>query len=364
MPPATLFQYIAGKTLFAVLALLAILASIVLLVDLIENMRFASEIEGAGFGFAAQLTLMRTPSQTLALAPFAFLFGAIWMFAQLNRRAEIAVMRAAGLSIWRLIGPTALVAAVSGLFLITTIDPISSQLLGSAQRLKDDIRGRGSSLVRVLGDGIWLRQRDAESILLINARGFDPGGASLSDVTMWRVDPTSNFVERIDAPKAFLSGRTIELHQAHIKGANDQLDHRTPVYAIATSLTPEHLRERVEAPGTMSIWSLPHFIVLAESAGLPTTRYNLRFHDLCSTPLKLIAMVLIAAFFSLKPMRSGGALRLILSSIGVGFLLYMLSALSTALGESGTAPEVLAAWIPAVVAALIAITALLQYEES
>ncbi|MEL7240615.1 MAG: LptF/LptG family permease, partial [Planctomycetota bacterium] len=117
-------------------------------------------------------------------------------------------------------------------------------------------------------------------------------------------------------------------------------------------------------PETMSVWQLPRFILLSEAAGLPTIRYHIRFHDLCSTPMKLIAMVLIAAIFSLKPMRSGGALKLLLAAIAVGFLLYVLSEVSTAFGESGIAPVALAAWTPAIVALLVALTSLLKFEES
>jgi len=364
MPPATLFRYIGGRMIVSVTALFLILAAFVLVADLIENLRFISKFNKGDFSSALQLTFLRAPALTQTLAPFVFLFGSIWMFSQLNRRAEIAVMRAAGLSVWRLIGPAALVAALGGLLLITVIDPLSSSLRGASEKLMDSLRGRSSSLVQVFGDGIWLRQRDADNVLLINARGFDPRNAGLSKVTMWRLDRDSAFLERIDAPEAFLSGRTIELHNARIKGANDQLDHRTPIYAVPTSLTPDDLRERVDSAETMSIWQLPQFILLAEAAGLPTTRYNLRFHDLCSTPLKLIGMVLIAAFFSLKPMRLGGAFQLFLSAVGAGFLLYVLTELATALGESGTVPEALAAWTPAIVATLAAVTALLQYEES
>lgn len=364
MPPDTLFRYIAGRMLFAAAALFAILSAFVLVVDLIENLRFVGKFEGGGAVEAVQITLMRAPGLVQMLSPFVFLFGAIWMFSQLNRRAEISVMRAAGLSVWRLIGPAALVAGVSGLLLITVVDPMSSSLRGSSEKLRDAIRGKESSLMQVFGDGVWLRQRDADSILIINARAVDPSNAALSDVTLWRVDRNSAFLERIDAPEAVLSGRTLELRGARIKGANDQLDHRTPVYAIPTSLAPADLKERVDSPESMSLWRLPKFILLAEAAGLPTVRYNLRFHDLCSTPLKLIGMVLIAAFFSLKPMRSGGALRLFLYALIAGFLLYILTQVASALGESGIAPEALAAWTPAIVATLVAVSALLQYEES
>jgi lipopolysaccharide export system permease protein len=74
-------------------------------------------------------------------------------------------------------------------------------------------------------------------------------------------------------------------------------------------------------------------------------------------------MILIAAMFSLRPVRSGGAAQLLLFAVVAGFLLYVLSEISTALGESGVVPVALAAWAPAVVATLAAVTGLLHLEE-
>jgi lipopolysaccharide export system permease protein len=73
--------------------------------------------------------------------------------------------------------------------------------------------------------------------------------------------------------------------------------------------------------------------------------------------------VLIAAMFSLRPVRSGGALKLLLLAIGAGFLLYVISEVSEAFGESGIAPVALAAWAPAIAVTLAAITGLLHLEE-
>ncbi len=363
MPPATLFRYIVGRTAFAVIALFAALASMVLLVDLLENLRYASKVSG-DFAFALQLTLLRTPALAQTMLPFVFLFGSIWMFSQFNRRSELAVMRSAGLSIWRLIGPAALLAAFSGFVVIVLIDPMSARMMAFGEKMKNDIRGQSSSLVRVFGDGIWLRQRDEAEVLLINAASFDADRGALKNVTIWRLSPDAAFEERVDAPEAVLSGRTIELRDARMKAAGDQFSQRTPLYSIPTRLTLADLRESVPPPESMSVWDLPRFILLAEAAGLSTVRYNIRFHDLCSTPLKLTAMVLIAAIFSVGPIRSGGFGRLAIAAVGSGFVLYVLSELSSALGESGIAPAPLAAWTPAIAASIVAVSLLMRHEES
>ncbi len=363
MPPATLFNYIAKRALAAVGGLFAVFACLILLVDLIENLRFAGKTAGGDFSLALSLTLLRGPSLTQTLIPFVFLFGCIWMFHELNRRSEISVMRSAGLSVWRLIGPAALIAAVAGLVLITIVDPMSASLRAQAEFLKSRQQGDRQNIVQIFDDGIWLRQEDETKKLIINARLLDESRNALEDVTILRFGMDNEFLERIDAEQAYLSGKTLELHDARLRMAGVTEERFTPIYAIETSLTANNLRERVAPPESVSLWRLPRFILLAQSAGLPTVRYDIRFHDLCSTPLKLLAMVLIAAAFSMRPTRSGGSLRLAAISILAGFILYILSEISTALGESGFVPVALAAWTPAIVASLFAITTLLHLED-
>ncbi len=363
MPPKTLFRYIAAQTVMTLGGLIVMMSVLIMLVDLIENMRFVGKLRDGTFSLAVTLTLLRLPSVVQALTPFTFLFGSIWMFYQLNRRSEIAVMRSAGLSIWRLLGPPTLISAITGVLIITAIDPLSSTLLSYAEQIKAAKRGNAQNLVRIFDDGMWLRQRDATMQIIINAKNLDREQAALKEVTVWRFGPENTFLERIDAEEAVLSGRTMEMREARLASISDQNTRRTPLYAIRTTLTAENLRERLVQPETISLWELPEFILLAEAAGLPSAKYHLRFHDLCATPLKLLAMVLIAAAFSLRPARSGGALYLGLISIGAGFLLYILTEISNAFGESELAPAALAAWTPAVAAAIAAITILLHFEE-
>lgn len=362
MPTGTLFRYIALRTIFAVTALLAALSFLAILVDLIESLRFIDKF-GGDFGTALSITLLRAPSIVQVMLPFVFLFASIWLFSELNRRAEIAVMRSAGLSVWRLLGPAGFVAILAGFLMITVTDPLSTRLLAQSEVVKDNLSGKSSSIVRVFGDGIWLRQRQAGNILIINAHSFDRARSALTRVVVWRLAPDSTFLERIDAPDAVLSGHTIEMRDASVRAAGDDVAKKTPVYAIDTVLTPGDLGERAKSPETLSLWKISHYEALAKAAGLPTIRYAIRFHELCVTPLKLFAMVLIAGLFSLRPIRSGGAFKLFMLAIGAGFFLYVISEVAKTLGESGIAPVALAAWAPSIAVSLAAITGLLHLEE-
>ncbi|MEM9707011.1 MAG: LPS export ABC transporter permease LptG [Pseudomonadota bacterium] len=364
IPPLTLFRYLCARLLLTVGLLYLIFSSLIILIDLIENLRFSGKVEGADFVFALRITLLRTPALVQTLTPFIFLFGAIAAFSQLNRRSELAVMRSAGVSVWRVLGPSIILAITFGTAIVLIVDPTSAKMLAHAEQLKNDVRGKKSDLVRVLGDGIWLRQRTDDALSLINAREFDAEKAVLQQVTIWRLDPEdASFRERIDSPQAVFTGNTITLRDARAKNSTDQRARFAPTMMVESTLTAADLTGRVSPPETMPIWELPRFAKLAETAGLPTIRYEIRFHDLLSTPVKLMAMVLIAAIFSFRPWRQGGVVQLMLLSVTAGFALYILTEVSLAIGESGVAPPSLAAWTPSIAASLFAITRLLQIED-
>lgn len=363
MPSFTMFRYIAWRLISSVGALFVVFTVLIMVIDLFENIRFAGKFADGSFLFALKLTVLRSLSLTQLLSPFLFLFGSLWCFLQLNKRSEIAVMRSAGLSVWRVLLPATFVSGLTGIILIILLDPLSAGMMAESERLKNDIRGKRTSLVQFFNDGIWLRQRDEGFSIIMNAKGIDSEKGILGTLTIWKISNDSLFIERMDAPQAFIKDNFIELHNAKISRVNENNVRTEEKYNLPTSLSLQDINEQVAQPDTISVWNLQKFIRLAQAAGLPTNSYYLRYHALLSTPLKLIGMMLIAAAFSMRPTRMGGVFTLLIVSLASGFLLYVITAVATALGESGTVPLMMAAWSPAIIATLIAATGLLHLED-
>ena len=359
----TLARYIAWRLIASVGGLFIAFTALIMIIDLIENMRFAGKYANGSLLFALKITALRALSLSQVLSPFLFLFGALWCFQQLNKRSEISVMRSAGLSVWRVLAPTALTALFTGILLITVVDPVSTRMLAHSEKMKNDIRGKRTSVVKFLNDGIWLRQTLDEGALLINARSINEKDGILGAVTVFEVDAKGALSERIDAPEGYLEDSKLDMRYAKVRLPGDPLTKSHDSYKIPINLSAQDLSEQVAAPETISLWNLNRFIRLAQATGLSTRAYYLRYHDLLSTPLKLLGMVLIAAGFSMRPSRMGGALILVVFSIATGFILYIITEIATALGEAGSVPLVVAAWSPAIIATLLAITGLLHLED-
>ena len=80
-------------------------------------------------------------------------------------------------------------------------------------------------------------------------------------------------------------------------------------------------------------------------------------------PLTLIAMVMIAAAFSLRFFRFGGIARTVAGGVAAGFVLYVATKLVGDLGGAGLLSAPVAAWSPAVIGNLLGALVLLNQED-
>ena len=90
----------------------------------------------------------------------------------------------------------------------------------------------------------------------------------------------------------------------------------------------------------------------------------MRFWSLMISPLFLIAMVLLAAVFSLRPnSRRGGVMFMIVFGIITGFSAYFLTQIVYAMGINGSLPIFLSVVAPTIIAGSIGASLLLHLED-
>ena len=358
------FSYLMQRTLFGVLGLFAVIWLLVVSVDLVEAMREVGKVEGAGFAEAIQMTLFRTPQLILTLSPFVFLFGTLWAFGQMSKSSEIAVMRAAGLSVWRIVAAPVALAVLAGAVTVVALDPAAADLAGRAQTIKNEMRGKSSNMVAPFRDGIWLRQQSDRIASIIHARDYDPDTQTLNDVTVWRRTDDGVFIDRWDAPTGEVQATDFILRDVRRTTLLQEAEPIRAVEIFPIAIDLRALREDVAKPEALSVWELPDFTDVMSSAGMSTTEYELRFQDLWSLPIRLAAMALIACAFALgMNARAGGTAALMGIGIATGFALFILSELSTSIARANIVPIIIAAWTPSALAVVFAVTLLLYRED-
>ncbi|MEM1380939.1 MAG: LptF/LptG family permease [Pseudomonadota bacterium] len=358
-------RYLMERTLRGVIVLGAASLALIISIDFLEALRQVGGRPGAGLLEAVQLTLLRGPQLLMILSPFIMLFGTLLAFAQLARSLEIAVFRAAGLSVWRIVGAAVTLAALIGFGLVTLVDPLTTRMSLRADNLLASLKGSETSAPRAFQNGVWLRQdNDDGTVFLIHADSLDIGEGSFDNVRVWKKTSEGLLQERYDAPIAELEGPTITLVNAQKSVPGGVLTEPVGNVTIATAFQVEDLAMSGTRPESLNIWNLPRLMQRIGKAGIPLEPYSLRLHELFATPLRLAAMAVIACVFALPiHARGGGTARLILSGIVAGFAAFILIQFSTAMGEAGLIPVVIAAWTPPMVTMLIGLSVLLFRED-
>jgi lipopolysaccharide export system permease protein len=135
------------------------------------------------------------------------------------------------------------------------------------------------------------------------------------------------------------------------------------ILKIPSTLTLDSIRESLGEPSSVSIWNLRNYITQLEQAGFSSRRHKVWFQAEMARPFFLMAMVLVAASFTMRHTRFGGTGTAVLTAILLGFTLYFVRSFAQILGENGQIPILLAAWAPPAAATFFALGMLLHAED-
>ena len=364
MPSArTLSGYIARQFLAWFGAVFGTMISVAFLLDYIELIRRSGSRDQATWGVLLEMAALKLPHTAQDVMPFAILFGTMLVFWRLTRTNELVATRAAGISAWAFLAPAVLMALLIGMVAVMLFNPVASVMEAGYEKLENRILRMAGDPTSLSNGELWLRQSDGRGgQVILHGEKLAAPDLALRDVGLFFTDARSQFTGRIEAQSAKLERGfwVIEQGQRFRPGEPaEQFD----AIRLATGLTSRKIEESLASPESMSFWELPGYIALLEQSGFSAQRHRLFLNVLLAKPLLFCAMVLVAASFSLRMQRRGGAVALLMSGVAAGFLLYFLSDVVFALGLSARIPVLLAAWTPAGVSMIFGVSMLLHLED-
>ena len=261
-------RYILKECLSGLVLVLGVLLLAILLIDVVEQLRTVGGDVSLSLLSALRLSLMKLPLLIEQTLPFALLAASMLAFTRLNRRSELSIIRASGLSAWRFLTPVIVLAAGLGIFSSLVLNPFAARLAQSFEFERARLLQIGQETLAVADTGIWLRQGDDTSQFVIHARQVQDSGRTLLDVKLIEEQrlydgrrPTSDFafVRRIDAERATLNDGFWQLENL-VENLPNLPPERKDSLAIPTSLDAVTLLDKFASPNTIGFWDLPGFI--------------------------------------------------------------------------------------------------------
>lgn len=350
----TLPLYIARLVGVRVLGALLVLVGILQILDLLEVTTDIIERQ-LGVSGIAYYALLRLPRLIQQAAPLAVLAGCLFAFAQLAQQSAVSAMRAAGMSAYRLAliaTPVPILVALLQFAVAGWIAPQTDQVLDSWWRDTTPVAEQKAPSPKPFRLG-----RD-----IVVATPADPSGRVMTDVHIYRRDATGRLIQSTTAERATYGPQGWTLH-------NPEFETPGEVDVERSSATQMLWTDRLFPADVRALYSNNQIITHASleraagggGASRATGYYKTQLQRGWAAPFATLIMLLIAAPVALTNFRSGGA-QLLTLCLGAGLFFLVVDGIFTAIGESGMAPAIIAAWAAPLVFGAGALTALLRME--
>lgn len=296
LPMQRLSRYVTA----AVLGSIALVLLVVVALDAI-----GAVIDGMGdishkftFGQVLIYVAMTLPGRIYENLPMASLIGCLIGLGVLANNSELVVMRAAGVSVlrivWMVLRPVLwliLLGALLGEYLV----PYSDQYAESRRMLL-----KGGKSAQETDSGFW--NKEGHDFMHFNA--VYPGGV-LFGVTRYRFNDEHRLLEASFAERATFQGD----HWLEERGVvTNFMEDRTSTDTFVTrewqtNLSPELLNLIVFSPESLAIRSLYNYSEYLEEQGQEASKYELAFWKKALQPFTIVSLVLIAISFVFGPLR-------------------------------------------------------------
>ena len=351
--PLTLFIYMSKKYAKILLLTLLVLISFITFIEIIELLRRAGQkAPDLPSLYIVFLGITNMPTMLDTILPFAVLFGSMICFYLWGRSHEFLVGRATGQNIWQALLPVMATVFAFGLVHITIINPIAATTAKQYEYLMEEIFGNNrQSELSVSTNGIWMRDVEGGNNFIINGQALRVEETSIRSPLIYQIQEDGRLAWRIKADEMKLVNNSWIISNATRVQNNGQRVFLGDVM-LPTNLKASDFAQSTLPSKTVNIFKLPSFIAVQKRAGLPVNQHLVFFHQLLSTPLKLIGLALLAASFTLLHFSRQTKTRLIVVGLGSGFAVYFLSDIVYLLGNTAKLPYVLAGWAPALLICL------------
>ncbi|HTY46007.1 MAG TPA: LptF/LptG family permease [Patescibacteria group bacterium] len=302
------------------------------------------------------------------VAPISCLLSVLYTFGKLNRDNELIAMRASGLSIFQIAKSVMVLGAIVSILVFWVGDRFVPRSLFMTQKIKAYMEVGSKKAQEKENETITNLSIYGLKNRLFFVNKFSPSLNTLEGISILEHDKNQNIVKKIVANKGvykdglwtFYQSVTYEFDEnGQVKGEPKYLDEEI----VSIPESPQDFLGQKQSPDFMTIAQLDFYIQKLSGSGATGVIRNLTvdLFQRFSAPLTSFIIILIGIPFSLVMRKRATGLSSLGVAIMVGFLYYVVNAISIALGKSGILPALLAvtlSHIMALAASLYLISAL------
>jgi lipopolysaccharide export system permease protein len=298
------------------------------------------------------------PEAVIRMLPPSVLLATALSLSGINATHELVAAYSIGISLQRImsvIGSLVLIVACASLVVQDRIVPafFKRQTVFYWREMK----GRPDFHLDIRQNRVWYRSQN----MIYNLQSFDESNQTVRGIAVYAFDDDFNLRQLIRAEKAvFTPNEGWLLKQGSVTLFPDEesfpLTQKFEEKKWMVSEKPSDFQEIEKEIDGLRLREFYQYIARTRESGTDTKRYEARFHSKISLPFTTLVMCFLAVPFSVRMRRQGGLARDLNLCLAVSFFYWLFYSIGLSLGANGALPPWLAAWLPSMIFAALAVT--------
>ena len=331
---------------------------LVFIINLLTELEFFRNIN-VGIFFTIYLSLINSPSMIFEIFPFILLITTQLFFIKLFNNDEIKIFKYSGLKNSRILTIITLFTLLIGLFTISIFYNASSNLKNFYLELKSNYTEDGKYLAVINKNGLWIRDKVDNKILIVNSSKIDDN--FLIDNFITEFDSNYDVIRNIKSEKIDIKNNEWVIYNPEIYVKNNKKE--TDKIIIYSNFDNKRINSLFSNLSSLSFLELLELKNNYKMLNYSTVDIDLQIQKIISYPLYLVVMTVLSSIIMLNSKKYKSNTLKISIGLFLCVIIYYFNNLFSVLGTTDKINHILSVWVPLIFLSSISMLATIKINE-
>ena len=337
----TYIKFIINIFLRSFFYVLFIVFSLVFIINILTEIEFFKNIEVNIF-FTIYLSLLNSPTMIFEIFPFILLISTQLFFINLFNNNQIEIFKYSGLKNSKILIIISLLTFIIGIAIVSIFYNASSNLKNFYLELKSNYTTDGKYLAVINKNGLWIRDKIKDKIIILNASKIDNNYLINNFITEF--DKNYKIIRNIKTDKIDIKNNNWivynpEIYTKNIKTEKSEIN-------IYSNFTSERINSLFSNLSSLSFLELLDLKKNYELLNYSTTDINIQIQKIISYPLYLVMMTLFSGIIMLSLKKFTSNTLKVSMGLFLSVLIYYINNIFNVLGATEKINITLSVWFP------------------
>ncbi len=325
----------------SLLYVLCVMISLVFILNFLGELDFFQNVE-VQTNFTIFLAILNSPSLIFDMFPFIFLITSQFFFIKLFNNNELVTFKYSGLKNSKIILILLSLSLITGIFIISVFYYFSSNAKNLYLELKSPYTNDGKYLAVVTKNGLWIRDKIENKILVVNSSRVDQNYLIGNFITEF--DNDYNVIRNIKSDKIDVMQKTWHIYNAKVFQKNN---YETKEFLkINTNFDYKRINTLYSNLSSLNLPKLYQLRVNYKKLNYSVTEVDLHILKLITFPIFLVLMCLFSSLIMLRIKHLSNSTFKIVLGLFFSVIIYYLNNFFFVLGSTEKISVLMAIIIP------------------